>query len=36
MVGWHHRLSVMNLSRLQETEEPHVLQSVGLPGVGHD
>ena len=38
MVGWHHQLMDMNLSKLQELVmegKPGVLQSMGLQRVGH-
>ena len=39
MVGWHHKLNGMSLSKLQEmvkTGKPGVLQSMGSQRVGHD
>ena len=39
MVGWHHQLEAMSLSKLQElvwTGRPGVLLSMGLERVRHD
>ena len=39
MVGWHHRLDDVSLSRLRELvmdRDPGVLQFMGLQRVGHD
>ena len=39
MVGWHHRLSDVSLSKLWKIvkdRKPDTLQSMGSQGVGHD